>query len=69
MMAEHAHGYGRGETVYDLWHYVPVLAGKPRALRHCAPFKDWMRPATLGWVRRKLAGSDNGGRHLLRRAH
>lgn len=25
--------FGRGQTVYDPWHYVPVLARKPGALR------------------------------------
>ena len=28
--------FGRGETVYDPWHYVPVLARKPGALRNGA---------------------------------
>jgi hypothetical protein len=26
--------FGRGETIYDPWHYVPVLARKPGALRN-----------------------------------
>lgn len=36
--AEHARRYGRNETIYDPWHYVPVLARKPGALqsRHIA---------------------------------
>ena len=37
-----------GETIYDPgitpWHYVPVLARKPGALRNGAPFKDWVLP-------------------------
>ena len=36
--------YGRGKTIYDPWHYVPVLARKPGALRNGAPFKDWVLP-------------------------
>jgi hypothetical protein len=35
---------------------VPVLARKPGALRNGAPFKDWLLPAGLERVRRKLAG-------------
>jgi DNA replication protein DnaC len=50
---------GRGETVYDPWHYVPVLARKPGALRNGAPFKDWVLPAALERVRRKLAEDVN----------
>jgi hypothetical protein len=51
---EHRRRFGRGETIYDPWHYVPVLARKPGALRNGAPFKDWLLPASLERVRRKL---------------
>jgi hypothetical protein len=29
IVAEHSRSFGRGDTVYDPWHYVPVLARKP----------------------------------------
>ena len=58
--------YGRGATVYDPWHYVPVLARKPGALRNGAPFKDWVLPTALERVRRKLAGSDDGDRQMVK---
>ena len=64
-VAEHARCYGRGETIYDPWHYVPVLARKPGALRNGAPFKDWVLPAALERVRRKLAGSNDGDRQMV----
>ena len=44
IVAEHR-SFARGDTVYDPWHYVPVLARKPGALRNGAPFKDWVLPA------------------------
>src|SRR6266849_4351484 len=47
IVAEHPRSFGRGETVYDPWHYVPVLARKPGALRNGAPFKDWVLPAVI----------------------
>jgi transposase len=62
IVAEHPRRYGRGATVYDPWHYVPVLARKPGALRNGAPFKDWVLPTALERVRRKLTGSDDGDR-------
>ena len=65
VVAEHARRHGRGETIYDPWHYVPVLARKPGALRNGAPFKDWVLPAALERVRRKLAGSDDGDRQMV----
>ena len=45
VVGEHPRRFGRGETIYDPWHYVPVLARKPGALRNGAPFKDWVLPA------------------------
>jgi transposase len=65
VVGEHARCFGRGETVYDPWHYVPVLARKPGALRNGAPFKDWLLPAGLERVRRKLKGSDDGDRQMV----
>lgn len=64
-LAEHARCFGRGATVYDPWHYVPVLARKPGALRNGAPFKDWLLPAALDRVRRRLKGSDDGDRQMV----
>jgi transposase len=65
-VGEHARCFGRGETIYDPWHYVPVLARKPGALRNGAPFKDWLLPASLERVRRKLKGSDDGDRQMVK---
>jgi transposase len=65
VVAEHARCFGRGETIYDPWHYVPVLVRKPGALRNGAPFKDWVLPGALERVRRKLAGSDDGDRQMV----
>jgi hypothetical protein len=31
ILAEHARCFGREQTIYDPWHYVPVLARKPGA--------------------------------------
>jgi transposase len=66
VVAEHARAFGRDKTVYDPWHYVPVLARKPGALRNGAPFKEWVLPSALDRVRRKLAGSDDGDRQMVK---
>jgi transposase len=65
IVAEHSRSFARGETVYDPWHYVPVLARKPGALRNGAPFKDWVLPAAMERVRRKLASADDGNRQMV----
>jgi hypothetical protein len=54
VIAEHARHFGRDRTIYDPWHYLPVLANKPGALRNGAPFQDWDLPPALTRLRRKL---------------
>jgi len=65
IVAEHRRSFDRGATVYDPWHYVPVLARKPGALRNGAPFKDWVLPAAMERVRRKLKTADDGNRQMV----
>jgi transposase len=65
IVGEHRRSFGRDETIYDPWHYVPILARKPGALRNGAPFRDWVLPAALERVRRRLAGSDDGDRQMV----
>jgi hypothetical protein len=65
VVAEHARAFGRGQAIYDPWHYVPVLARKPGALRNGAPFKDWVLPAALERVRRKLRTATDGDRQMV----
>jgi hypothetical protein len=66
IVGEHPRRFGRGETAYNPWHYVPVLAKKPGALRNGAPFKDWLLPTAIEQIRKKLAGSDDGDRQMVK---
>src|ERR1700727_1299763 len=76
IVARHPRSFGRGETIYDPWHYVPVLARKPGALRNGAPFKDWVLAggdgARAAQARRRRRWQSADGRHphrgALRRA-
>ena len=65
VVAEHKRSFGRGETVYDPWHYVPVLARKPGALRNGAPFQAWVLPAAMERVRRRLKAAHDGDRQMV----
>ena len=65
VVGEHPRCFGRNQTVYDPWHYVPVLARKPGALRNGAPFKDWVLPGAMERVRRKLAAAADGDRQMV----
>lgn len=66
IVAEHDRRFGREQTVYDPWHYVPVLAKKPGALRNGAPFKQLALPPALERLRGKLKGSDDGDRQMVK---
>jgi transposase len=65
VVGDHARSFGRGHTVYDPWHYVPVLTRKPGALRNGAPFKAWSLPGALGRVRQKLNTVPDGDRQMV----
>jgi transposase len=65
VVGEHPRRFGRDQTIYDPWHYVPVLARKPGAWRNGAPFKDWVLPGALERVRRRLVQVDDGGRQMV----
>ncbi len=50
LVGDHARSFGRDQTVFDPWHYVPVLARKPGALRNGAHSRT-------GYCRRGCSGS------------
>jgi hypothetical protein len=43
----------------------PRWPAKPGALCNGAPFKDWVLPAAMEHVRRKLAGAEDGNRQMV----
>jgi hypothetical protein len=56
VVGTHARCFGRDQTIFDPWHYVPVLARKPGALRNGAPFNVWPVPSARGSSRPSLIG-------------
>lgn len=66
VVGTHARRFGRNQTAYDPWHYVPVLARKPGALRNGAPFKDWLLPGAIEKIRRELCGTADGDRQMVK---
>ena len=65
VVADHARVFGRDRTVYQPWHYVPVLARKPGALRNGAPFRDWEPSPMLATVRERLGKSNDADRQFV----
>ena len=66
VVADHCRFFGRDRTIYDPWHYLPVLVNKPGALRNGAPFQDWDLPTALVRLRRKLGSDDDADRRFVR---
>ena len=61
-IASHARHFGREQLVCEPWHYVPILATKPGALRHGTPFVEWVLPAGIETVRQALLKQPKGDR-------
>ena len=66
IVAEHPRSFGRDRTIYDPWHYLPVLARKPGAPRNGAPFLSWDLPPALAKLRRRLGSGDEADRRFVR---
>jgi hypothetical protein len=65
-VAEHPRLFGGDQVRYDPWHYVPVLARKPGALRNGAPFIDWSLPPGLTALRKALGKGNDADRRFVR---
>ena len=66
VVAEHPRFFGRDRMILDPWHYQPVLARKPGALRNGAPFQGWDLPPALARLRRKLGTGEEADRRFVR---
>jgi hypothetical protein len=64
LIAEHKREFGRDKTIYDPWHYVPLLDRKPGALRNGAPFTAWALPEAIEQVREVLRRYDDWDRQF-----
>ncbi len=64
IVGEHERCFGRGKTIFNPWHYVPVLQRKPGALRNGVPFRDWDLPPAMTRIWTRLWGTSDGDRQL-----
>ncbi|MCB6185165.1 hypothetical protein LIN78_16580 [Leeia sp. TBRC 13508] len=62
IIAEHPRQFGRNHLICAPWHYLPVLAKKPGALRHGVPFIEWDLPIPIRHVRDRLLKQPKGDR-------
>ena len=48
-IAKHQRFYSRGETVFELAHYIPLLEQKPRSVFHAKPVRQTATNELLEW--------------------
>lgn len=65
IIAEHQRQFGRDKTMYNPWHYLPLLERKPGALRNGAPFKEWTLPKPLTEVINHLMPKKGGDKQCV----
>ena len=65
VIATHERSFGRDQTLFDPWHYVPVLEHKPGALRNGAPFANWDLPKALQTLRTAYLKREGGDKEFV----
>jgi len=65
VVAEHPRHFGRDQSYFEPWHYLPILERKPGALRNGAPFKDWALPRALERIRVRYLKQPGGDRDFV----
>jgi len=65
IIATHPRVFGQDQLICDPWHYLPVLAKKPGALRNGAPFVAWDLPRPIQIVRDRIVKQHKGDRAFV----
>lgn len=63
-VAHHARCFGRNQLCCQLWHYVPLLAHKPGALRDGVPFTPEQLPPAFARLHAQVIKQPQGDRQL-----
>ncbi len=64
-IASHPREFSRDKTLFNPWHYLPLLERKPGALRNGAPFKEWKLPSSILQVKNILMKRKGGDRECV----
>jgi hypothetical protein len=65
VIAEHSRCFKRHSYRFEPWHYVPLLAQKPGALRDGAPFEHWDLPSAISKIKTIYLKQDKGDRDFV----
>jgi len=66
IIAEHERSFDRHKSIFDPFHYVPLLQRKPGALRNGAPFNDWQLPDVLELLRQHYVAQDKSDKEFIK---
>jgi len=65
IIAEHKRRFTKNISYFEPWHYVPLLAHKPGALRNGAPFVEWQLPAAMNKIKAHYMDTKGGDRDFV----
>lgn len=65
IIAEHKRRFTKNISYFEPWHYVPLLAHKPGALRNGAPFMEWQLPAAMNTIKARYMDTKGGDRDFV----
>ena len=65
VIAEHRRRFTRNVSYFEPWHYVPLLARKPGALRDGAPFVDWQLSDAMHQIKGHFMKDKGGDREFV----
>lgn len=64
-VASHHREFCRNKTIFNPWHYLPLLERKPGALRNGAPFQNWQLPSPILKVKDILLRRKGGDKECV----
>jgi transposase len=65
VIAEHVRRFTKNVSYFEPWHYVPLLARKPGALRDGAPFVEWQLPVAMNKIKACYMNTKGGDRDFV----
>ena len=65
VIAVHKRRFTRNKSYFEPWHYVPLLAQKPGALRNGAPFVAWQLPVAMNTIKARYMETQGGDRDFV----
>jgi len=65
IIAKHKRAFTKNISYFEPWHYVPLLARKPGALRNGAPFVEWQLPVAMNMIKAHYMNIKGGDRDFV----